>query len=150
LTAFDPYAQDLSFLRLQLTDRPLATGGYGAIISHVELEQLRAIDDFGALEAHERALGPPPDTDPSTDMVVAFFDHANSGNRRTWFGLGPPDRYWNSSEEPVYDFGEPLERLEVFVLAAIHTDSGVETELRPVLTVEADERGRGVVTATTP
>ncbi|MGI9616032.1 MAG: hypothetical protein ACR2QO_24175 [Acidimicrobiales bacterium] len=150
LGAVDPYSQDLSFLRPQLADRPLGTAGYGAIITHEELNELRAIQDFESLEAHERALGPPPDTSVSIEFVVSYFDHVNSGERRSWFGLGPPQRYWNSRDEPVFDFDEPLQRLDVFILAAIHTDDGVIRELRPVLAVEADSSGRGVVTATTP
>jgi hypothetical protein len=150
ISALDPYAQELSFVRLQLADRPTASGGYGAIISEAELDQLRAVDDFDALEAYERSLGPPPDTAASTALMVAFFDHVNRGDHRGWLGLDPPDKYWNSREEPVFDFGEPLARLDVFMIAAIHRDDGVVTELRPVLTVEGNEEGRGVVTAATP
>ena len=149
LSAVDPFSQDLSFLRPQLADRPLATAGYGAIISHEELDQLRTIQDFESLEAYERALGPSPDTSTSTEFIVAYFDHINSGEHRSWYGFGPPQRYWNSRDEPVFDFDEPIQRLDVFVLAAINTDDGVISELRPVLTVKADSGGRGVVAATT-
>lgn len=150
ISALAPYEQDVSFIRLQLADRPTASGGYGSVTTEAALQQLRAIDDFDSLEAYERTLGPPPATESSAQFFVAFFDHVNSGDRRRWLGLSPPGSYWTSREEPVFDFDEPLERLDVFLLVAIHRDDGRITELRPVLTVEADEAGVGVVTATTP
>ena len=149
-SALAPFVQDVSFVRAQLADRPTASGGYGSVTTEAALEELRAIDDFEALEAYERSLGPPPDTSTSIDFFVAFFDHVNRGDHRRWLGLGPPGRYWTSAPSPRFEFVEPLERLDVFLLVAIHHDDGRRTDRRPVLTIEASDDGGGVATATTP
>ncbi|MDH3680500.1 MAG: hypothetical protein OEV40_11185 [Acidimicrobiia bacterium] len=145
ISALAPLDQDVSFARLQLSDRLAASGGYGALGTAYELERLRGIDDFEALAAYEVELGDPPPTDRSQRYFLDFFDHVNDGRRLGWFGLGPPDRFWTSREDPVFDYEEPLQRLEVTLVASIHGDDAPISRRQVVLVIEADAEGRGVV-----
>lgn len=145
ISAFAPLDQDISFSRLQLADRLVASGGYGALSTVDELERLRAITTFEELRAYEKALGEPPPADESHRFFIAFFDHVNRGDHRTWWGLGPPDRFWTGREEPTFDFDEPLRRLEVYLVSSIHGDGDQRLRRELVLVIETGVDGRGVV-----
>jgi hypothetical protein len=152
VTRLDPVSLDhnLSFASLHAAPHSLATGAYGAVGSQEALAVLEAIATFDALEAREASLDPPSMRAESDEFLVAFFDHANRRRNPWWEALAPPSHFWTSREGPRYDFGEPLTRLDVILVSAIHRDRTSAIQRRLVLSVEAGPDGSGVVVSHPP
>jgi hypothetical protein len=144
-SAFAPHDQELALLRLQLGSTMLATGPYGAVDSPDELARLRSITSFAELRAYEATLGPPTITVKSEELVKAFMEHVNRGERHEWLGIGPPSQMWTSRGEPSFDHDEPLTRLEVWRVRSIHDGSEVVEERELVLVLVVNEGGQVLV-----
>ena len=117
--AFAPLDQEVAFLRLQLGPVQPASGAYGAVATVDDLERLDGVRTPEQLAAVEESLPPPTLTEESEELIRAWLAHANDG----WsdrFPMTAPGHFWTSAPDPEYHFDEPIQRLEVFLVAEIH------------------------------
>jgi hypothetical protein len=138
-----PFEEALAFLRLPLAPTPEATAAYGAVSTKEELAVLAGIESFDELEVYERSLGPSPASPGSwgEQFVVALLEHINRDGDGPWFLRSPPPHFWTGRPAPTYDHQEPLARLTVVRVTAIHGEERELVRREVVLTVAADRSG---------
>jgi hypothetical protein len=143
-----PFAQDLSFLRLQLAATRHASAAYGALGTRAEFDALNAVESWEGLARYERALPPPAPADHATSerFLMAVLDHINRDGPGPWFVRPPPPHFWNGRPAPVYRYQEPLVRLDVIRVTGLHLDDGQRFRRERVLTLEG---GPGLETRVT-
>lgn len=141
---FAPFNQDLAFSRLQLGETNRLTGAYGAVVSVARLQELEALTDVSqVLELEE----PVTETDresrrEATEFLERFLAYANDratgGNRvaDTLDPVGPLDKYWSGRPDPIYEFQEPIRRLEVVRVTGLRTGDRFQQTMTSVLTID--------------
>jgi hypothetical protein len=149
ISAVAPFEQELSFLRVHLAPTQEASAAYGAVATRAEYDALNTIGTWEGLEQYERGLGTPPigAGSPSEQFMVQMLDHLNRDGADPWFVRPPPTHFWSSRPAPVYRYQEPLVRLDVVRVTALHLDDGQTFRRESVLTVEAQPSGEAQVTA---
>ena len=147
LDAFAPFTQELAFGFAQFRPEQPAAGGYGAVGSTWELNQLAAAATFDDLRAIERLHPPVPEEtrEASETLVRRWLEHASAEGRTPWFLLTPPSRFWTSRPAPTWDFDEPLESVTVILVSSLHDGNDQRFERVPVLTVALDADGDATV-----
>ncbi len=150
VAAFAPYEQELAFIRARFLPTEPLSAAYGAVGSVAEFHQLQALQTFDEVEALE---GP---SDPelvrrSQEFIVRFVDHVNDNGAPPWWSvLSPPDHFWTGASAPTFDLDEPIARLEVFMLTAIHDGGEPRFRRRLVLAVTTGDDGSAAVTFPDP
>ncbi len=144
-----PFQQELSFVRLQLASTGDASAAYGAVGTREAYRHLHTIESFDVLARYERTL-PHPAAGPgsaSERFMVTLLAHINRHGPDPWFVRPPPTHFWTSRPDPVYAYQEPLARLDVIRVTALHrgTDQLFRREL--VLRVDAGRDGTAHVSA---
>lgn len=77
-------------------------------------------------------------------FLISFFEHAN---RRAEAGGAPivsallPDPFWMSAPAPQYEFSEPLERLDFYLVRAVHLADGFDLRRELIATIETGADG---------
>lgn len=139
-SAFSPLTQELTFVRMAPSGITPAIGGYGAA-GPDRFEQLHSVATRQELQMLE------PTADPfvvsaSGELLTRFMDYANSHGQSVWEHLAPPDHFWTGSSDQSYRFEEPLRRIDVYLLTALHSGSSQNLARRRVMTLELDQAGR--------
>lgn len=145
ISAFAPFVQDLSFMRIKLGPTDPASEGYGYVVSQDHYRALQAADSFEEVRALEGVVEVSR-LAPGRDFMLRFMEHANNGPQGAWESLSPPDYFWTSSPDPQFDFQEPIETLNVLLVTSIHNTGDPLYETRPIMTVELADSGHPVVT----
>lgn len=144
ISTFAPVEQDLAFFILRLDATNPASGGYGAIGSPQRIRQLNEVTTFAELEALEEPSDPEKRL-LSQRFMMEFMDRANQSGKTPWSPIAPPDHFWTGSLMPRYVFNEPITRLDVFVLRAIHDNGNPRFQRDLVLTLTLDDAGKSQV-----
>lgn len=147
LSAFAPLQEQLSFVFAHYRYRPEVVTGYGGVNNAWLFGQIEAVTSFDELAALEGRFDPvrPEVRARSEQIVLRWLDHVNRHGSPAWLPLHPFDRYWNSRAEPVFGFGERIERLEVVLVSSLHDDTNQRFSRSTVLVAEAHDGGAAVV-----
>jgi hypothetical protein len=140
ISALAPFVQELTFFRLRLADTNPLTGGYGAIGDAARYERLEQITTFDQMIAAEGPASP-EERALSQTFMMRFMDHANRRGPMPWSSISPPDPFWTASAEPQFDFQEPIDQLDVFVLRSIQQDGEHMTSSEIVLSLVVGPNG---------
>lgn len=148
-TVAAPFEQELNFLRLSLAATREATSAYGAVGTRTTFESLNGIDSWDALRTYEQGLTPPSPTDVevSERFVAQVLEHINRDGRAPWLLRPLPTHFWTSRPPPLYSYQEPLSRLEVVRVTALHRRGEPIFRRESLVTVEATGGGAVRVTA---